>query len=122
MTSDVNFSHMAEEGKLGGLRPLYFGPQKALISGTTVSLDEAPADRDLFDYDQWAQNFYTWDVYKILVEQKEKTDQTYKFPATGAEPLTENIENLPQDKQKLAKQIEQHLSERIKATTGDNGK
>jgi SAM-dependent MidA family methyltransferase len=119
MTSDVNFSHMAEEGKLSGLRPLYFGPQKALMSGTPVSIDDLPENRDAGDYEAWVQNFYTWDVYKLLVEQKEKTDPAYTFPATGAEPLTLSIENLPQDKQKLAKQIEQHLSERIKATAGD---
>lgn len=113
MTSDVNFSHMAEEGKSSGLRPLFFGPQKALISGTTISLDETPADRDLFDYDQWVQNFYSWDVYKILVEQKEKTDAAYSFPGTESEPLAINVADLPQDKQRLAKEIEQRLRERL---------
>ena len=120
MTADVNFSHMAEEGKSSGLKPLFFGPQKTLISGTTVSLDDAPPDRDFFDYDSWVQNFYTWNVYKILIEQKEKTDPAYAFPGTEPEPLTLNVANLPQEKQKLEKEIEQRLRERLSAVAGDS--
>jgi len=113
MTSDVNFSHMAEEGKASGLQPLFFGPQKALMEGTPVSIDELPANREIGDYEAWVQNFYTWNVYKMLIEQKEKTDPAYAFPGTDSEPLTVDIANLPQDKQKRAKEIEQHLRERL---------
>ena len=111
MTSDVNFSHMAEEGKLSGLRPLFFGPQKNLISGTTVSLDALPEDRDAQEYDEWVGNFYTWNVYKMLIEQKEKTDPAYSFPGTEVEPLTVNVADLSQEKQKAAKEIEKGLRE-----------
>ena len=113
MTSDVNFSHMAEEGKASGLKALFFGPQNSLLSGTTVDLDELPANRDPGDYDFWEQNFYSWNVYKILIEQKEKTDPAFSFPGTELEPLTVSGANLPQEKQKRAKEIEQRLRERL---------
>src|SRR5262249_5765771 len=93
MTSDVNFSHIAAEGKSSGLRPLYFGAQSSLLLGTGVSMDETPANRDPGDFDLWVQNFYLWNVYKILVEQKEKTDAAYSFPGVEPEPLTVDIAN-----------------------------
>ena len=36
MTTDVNFSHVAAEGKLVGLEALYFGPQQGLQLGTPI--------------------------------------------------------------------------------------
>jgi SAM-dependent MidA family methyltransferase len=115
MTSDVNFSHMAEEGKSSGLLPLYFGAQSSLLTGTGVSIDETPPNRDAGDFELWIDNFYQWNVYKILVEQKEKTDPAYSFPGTEAEPLTVSVTNLPQEKQKLAKEVEQRLTNHLAA-------
>ena len=52
-------------------------------------------------------------THTLLIEQKEKTDPAYTFPGTGSEPLTVNVEDLPQEKQKVAKEIEEHLRERL---------
>jgi SAM-dependent MidA family methyltransferase len=109
MTTDVNFSHVAEEGKGASLRPVFFGPQHNLIAATPVVLEGAPPDRDLQDYDAWVQNFYTWDVYKVLIEQKENTDPSYSFPGTDAEPLTLTAANLTTAQQELERQIELRL-------------
>ena len=92
MTTDVNFSHIAAEGESVGLRALYFGPQHALQKGTSISLEEPPFPRgqteaDLSDYQNWAGLFYTWEVYKLLVQQKAGTDPEYNYPAPPAEPL-----------------------------------
>jgi len=115
MTTDVNFSHMAEEGKPAGLRPVFFGPQHNLISGTTVVLETPqPPGRNLDDFNAWVQNFFTWDVYKVLIEQKENTDPSYSFPDSDAEPLTVKTENLTPDQQMLEREIEQRLRERLK--------
>jgi len=114
MTTDVNFSHMAEEGKPAGLHPVFFGPQHNLISGTQVVLDAPlPPGRDADDYNAWVQNFFTWDVYKILIEQKENTDPSYAFPDSDAEPLTVKTENLAPSQQQLEREIEQRLRERL---------
>src|SRR5207302_974560 len=43
MTTDVNFSHLAAEGKTVGLEALYYGPQHSLQMGTSIKLDEAPS-------------------------------------------------------------------------------
>jgi SAM-dependent MidA family methyltransferase len=117
MTTDVNFSHMAEEGKLVGLRPVFFGPQHTLKTGTPVVIETPPTDRtDLEDYGNWVQSFYTWDVYKILVEQKEGTDPAYAFPDTGAEALTIQTENLTAPQQALEQEIEKRLRDRLQPT------
>jgi len=114
MTTDVNFSHLAEEGKLAGLRPVFFGSQHTLITGTPVVIDTPPPNCvDIDDYNTWVQNFYTWDVYKILVEQKENTDPSYSFPDDRAEPLTVKAENLTAAQQALALAIEKRLRERL---------
>jgi SAM-dependent MidA family methyltransferase len=117
MTTDVNFSHVVEEGKLVGLRPKFFGPQHTLITNTPVVLDTPPADRNtgaaLDDYEAWVQNFYTWNVYKILIEQKENTDPNYSYPGDDAEPLNVNTENLPVSQQALEHEIERLLRDRL---------
>ncbi|HLH41793.1 MAG TPA: SAM-dependent methyltransferase [Bryobacteraceae bacterium] len=113
MTTDVNFSHMAEEGKPAGLRPVFFGPQHNLIAGTRISLDTPPSDRDADDFNNWVTNFYTWDVYKLLIEQKENTDPSYSFPGPDAEPLEVSAAGLTTAQQDLERQIEQRLRERL---------
>ena len=49
ITSDVNFSLLAQEGQLAGLTPIYFGFQRALQSATPVSLDVLPPNRQFTD-------------------------------------------------------------------------
>jgi SAM-dependent MidA family methyltransferase len=114
MTTDVNFSHLVEEGKLAGLRPIFFGSQHTLITGTPIVLETPPPDCPaLDDYDGWVQSFYTWDVYKVLVEQKENTDPSCSFPDTRAEPLTVKAEDLAKDRRALEQSIEKRLRDRL---------
>jgi SAM-dependent MidA family methyltransferase len=92
MTTDVNFSHVAAEGEAVGLKALYFGPQHSLQLGTPVRIDEPPPGRgntadDAQDFQNWASLFYTWEVYKVLIQQKENTDIAYSYPGDSAEAL-----------------------------------
>jgi len=108
MTTDVNFSHLAAEGKSVGLEALYFGPQHWLQLGTSIDLDMPPAVRavtvdDQADFQNWAGLFYSWEVYKVLIQQKEKTDAAYRYPTDFAEALTVTEDGLsPADRVKLA--------------------
>ena len=43
ITTDVNFSHVVEEGRLAGLRPVFFGSQHTLLTGTPIVLDNTSA-------------------------------------------------------------------------------
>jgi SAM-dependent MidA family methyltransferase len=119
ITTDVNFSHVVEEGKLAGLRPVFFGSQHTLLSGTPIRLDSPPPERgdlidaDLQDYQAWVQSFYTWDVFKILVQQKERTDPAYVFPDNRAEPLSVQVEDLTPAQQATEQEIERKLHERL---------
>jgi SAM-dependent MidA family methyltransferase len=119
ITTDVNFSHLVEEGRLVGLRPVFFGSQHTLLTGTPILLETPPPERgdlidaDLQDYQAWVQSFYTWDVFKILVQQKERTDPAYVFPDNRAEPLSVEVEDLPQAQQAAEHEIEQKLRERL---------
>jgi SAM-dependent MidA family methyltransferase len=119
ITTDVNFSHVVEEGRAVGLRPVFFGPQHTLITGTQTVIENPPPQRDLSsaeamdDYNAWVQNFYTWDVFKVLIEQKENTDAAYAFPDTRAEALTVKNENLTKAQQALGREIQQRLRARL---------
>ncbi len=92
MTTDVNFGHLASEGRAAGLQPLYFGPQHAIQLGTTIDLDNPPTartqnDDDMAEFQHWAGLFYTWEVYKVLIQQKDKTDPVFRYPQDYSEPL-----------------------------------
>ncbi|HEY1757775.1 MAG TPA: SAM-dependent methyltransferase [Bryobacteraceae bacterium] len=119
ITTDVNFSHVVEEGRLAGLRPVFYGSQHTLLSGTPIHLEVPPPERgnltkgDLEDYQAWVQSFYTWDVFKILVQQKESTDAAYTYPDPRAEPLTVELNKLTVAQQAAEKQIELRLRERL---------
>lgn len=108
MTTDVNFSHLAEEGKTVGLEALYFGPQHWLQLGTSIELEKTPAVRTLTPDDQaefqsWAGLFYNWEVYKVLIQRKEKTDPAYKYSSEFSESLTVAEDKLnPAEHEKLA--------------------
>ncbi|HEY1760080.1 MAG TPA: SAM-dependent methyltransferase [Bryobacteraceae bacterium] len=114
MTTDVNFSHVVEEGRSVGLRPVFFGSQHTLVTGTQVALDTPPTGIiDLDDYRGWVSSFYSWDVYKLLIEQKENTDPAYVFPDNRAEPLNVHTDDLTDAQQKSEKEIEERLRNRL---------
>jgi SAM-dependent MidA family methyltransferase len=114
MTTDVNFSHLAEEGKTVGLEALYFGPQHWLKLGTSIELEKTPAVRTLTpddeaSFQQWAGLFYSWEVYKVLVQRKENTDPAYKYSSEFGETLTVGEDRLnPAEREKMA-EIEKKL-------------
>jgi SAM-dependent MidA family methyltransferase len=115
MTTDVNFSHIAAEGKSAGLRALYFGPQHALQLGTPIGLDKPPPGRgqtteDLLDFQNWAGLFYSWEVYKVLIQQKDNTDAAYQYPGESAEGLTVTESTWSPAQRKRLAGIEKKLS------------
>ena len=114
ITTDVNFSHIAEEGRAAGLNTTYFGPLRALQSGTPVSLAVLPADRrtdrQKKDFRGWVEDFQTSVVFKVLVQQKENTDATYSYPEPFQEPIYASGDQLIPAQRERAAQIEKRLS------------
>ena len=93
---------------------MFFGPQHTLVTGTPIDLQTPPPGHpDVEDFKSWVSSFYTWDVYKLLIEQKENTDDAYVFPDTRAEPLNVHAEDLTPAQQVAEKQIEQRLRDRL---------
>jgi SAM-dependent MidA family methyltransferase len=90
-TTDANFTLLAAEGELVGLKPIYYGAQRALQAGTTVSLDTVPGEREregnAAEFQSWASSFAGPSVYKMLLQQKTGTDPAYRFPGQHPEPL-----------------------------------
>jgi SAM-dependent MidA family methyltransferase len=110
MTTDVNFSLLAEEGSLVGLKPIFYGSQKALQTGTTVSLEILPPNS------KWAGKFHSWasdftmpSVYKVFVQQKEGTDPAYRFPDQDPESLSLDQSELTDAQRVRAAEIEKRL-------------
>jgi SAM-dependent MidA family methyltransferase len=115
MTTDVNFSLLSAEGRLAGLKTLYFGAHKALRHGTAVSLATPPPDRqsDAGLYDEflsWADKFETDANYKLMVQQKEGSDPSYVFPGKDPEPLESDENGFSEAQRKKAAAIEKRLS------------
>jgi SAM-dependent MidA family methyltransferase len=115
MTTDVNFSLMDAEGRLAGLAAVYFGPQSALQSGTPISLADAPPQRQgseglSEEFFSWAEDFHTNGNYKLMVQQKEKTDALYWYPNKNSEPLASDQSRLSEPQRQKAAQIEKKLS------------
>lgn len=117
ITTDVNFSHLADEGRLVGLLPLYYGQQQALQSGTPISIDEPAAARnlanadDIADYKTWVGYFSTWSAFKVMVQQKEGTDPAYAYPGVNPESLAVQEDALPAATRARAAAIEKRLAE-----------
>ena len=115
ITTDVNFSHLAEEGRAVGLRPMFYGQQQALQAGTPIMVDELPPSRnlttddDIADYRMWADYFRTWAAFKVMVQQKEGTDATYTYPGTNPEPLAVQADDLAPQLRPRAAAIENRL-------------
>lgn len=113
-TIDVNFSLLAAEGQAVGLRPLYFGSQRGLQTGTSVQLDETPPEREREgngdEFRSWAAAFTQPSVYKLFVQQKEGTDPAYKFADTQPEPLgLVDLATLTPEQRKRVAEIEKRL-------------
>ncbi len=72
ITTDVNFSYLAAEGETSGLKTAYFGPQRALRSGTSISASKSGSiqvtnrERQL---NSW-RDFDTDPTFKLLVQEK----------------------------------------------------
>jgi len=115
ITTDVNFSLMDAEGRLAGLRTTYFGRQKALASGTTVSIDVIPAARRNNDglvkeYQSWLKDFKNGDTFKLMVQQKRNTDASYQYPDKDPEPLAFDDKGLTAAQQASAAGIERTMT------------
>jgi SAM-dependent MidA family methyltransferase len=104
LTTDVNFSHMADEAKESKLEPVFFGPQSNLLLGTGLRLEEVPESKDATFF-EWTLNFFNWQAYKMLIERKAGTDPAYVFPRGEAEPLEVDLKTLTAQQQALARKV-----------------
>jgi SAM-dependent MidA family methyltransferase len=114
MTTDVNFSLAAAEGRLAGLTTAYYGPQAGLQTGTTVSLENLPPDgkNDVADdvFFSWASSFRTDGNYKLMVQQKASTGHFYTYPNENSERLASDQNSLTNAQREKAAQIEKRLT------------
>jgi hypothetical protein len=115
MTTDVNFSLAAAEGRLAGLTTAYFGPQAGLQTGTSVTLDEPPPERPqgnvgVDEFFNWARNFQTDGNYKLMVQQKASTGAFYTYPNEHSERLASDQNSLSEPQKQKAGEIEKKLS------------
>lgn len=112
-TTDANFTLLAAEGELVGLRPIYYGAQRALQAGTSVSLDTVPEARvregNAVEFESWAQSFAGPSVYKMLLQQKSGTDPAYRFAGQHAEPLALDLDALTAEQKRRADAIAKRL-------------
>jgi SAM-dependent MidA family methyltransferase len=111
MTTDVNFSLLAAEGQLVGLKPMYYGSQYALQTGTSISLANEPPNAHE-KYYSWVPDFQNPGVYKLFVQQKEGTDPAYSYPDKTPEPLGLDRGSLTAAERTRAADIEKRLSAR----------
>ncbi|HLK65779.1 MAG TPA: SAM-dependent methyltransferase [Bryobacteraceae bacterium] len=114
MTTDVNFSLAAAEGRLAGLTTAYFGPQAGLQTGTTVTLENLPPSgkNDVPDevYYSWAGSFKTDGNYKLMVQQKASNGAFYTYPNQNSERLASDENSLTEGQREKAAQFEKKLS------------
>jgi len=114
MTTDVNFSLLSAVGQLAGLKPIYFGSQRALQTGSGITLDKAPVDNrgNLISekFYQWASDFVNPGVYKVFVQQKVGTDDKYVYPDTQPESLGLDPSSLTETERLRAAEIEKRLA------------
>lgn len=112
-TTDANFTLLAAEGELVGLKPIYYGAQRALQAGTTVSLDAVPSAREregnTAEFQSWATSFAGPSVYKMLLQQKTGTDPAYRFPGQHSESLDLGTGALDSAQRRRAEQIAARL-------------
>jgi hypothetical protein len=112
-TTDANFTLLAAEGELVGLKPIYYGAQRALQAGTSVSLGTVPGEREregnAAEFQSWAASFAGPSVYKMLLQQKTGTDPAYRFPGQFPEPLGLDAAALDRAQRRRADQIAARL-------------
>jgi len=117
-TTDVNFSLLAAEGELVGLRPVYYGAQRALQAGTSVSLNTVPAEREregnTDEFRNWVESFLGPSVYKMLLQQKVGTDPAYRFPGQHPESLDLGTATLTEAQRSRADAIAQRLKAQVR--------
>jgi SAM-dependent MidA family methyltransferase len=116
LTTDVNFSLLDVEGRQAGLRTLFYGSQKALQSGTSISLVEIPErarrENRAEKFASWAADFRAPSVYKVMIQQKDGTDSRYRFPDDDPEPLELSAAPLAPGQRELVAAIERRLTGR----------
>ncbi len=116
-TTDANFSLLAAQGEVAGLRPIYYGAQRALQAGTTVRLDSVPAERaregNTAEFQSWAESFAAPSVYKMLLQQKAGTDPAYRFAGQHQESLDLGTVTLTEAQRRRADLIAQRLKARV---------
>ena len=106
----MNFSHMSGEGERVGLSTVYFGPQRALLAGTPISLDgPAPVPERAAEFRHWADMFSTDRDFKILLQQKRGTDSRYRFPAGEMQPLAVDDHDLNSSQRQRADRLAERL-------------
>ena len=122
ITTDVNFSLVAAEGRSIGLAAAFFGRQRALQAGTSIKLNELPPDQTDVDaharqYNSRLEYFKTSRAFKLLVQQKENTDASYVYPDPHPEPLDVNEAGLrPLERNRVA-EIEKKLNAAVEVTS-----
>jgi SAM-dependent MidA family methyltransferase len=112
-TTDANFSLLAAQGEVSGLRPVYYGAQRALQAGTSVTFGTVPAEREregnTAEFRSWAESFAGPSVYKMLLQQKAGTDAAYRFPGQHPESLDLGTATLTPEQRRRADQIAARL-------------
>lgn len=115
-TTDANFTLLAAEGEKVGLRPVYYGAQRALQAGTSVSLDTVPEAREregnAAEFQSWAQSFAGPSVYKMLLQQKTGTDSAYRFQGQHPESLNLEPTELTAEQRRRAAAITERLKKK----------
>ena len=114
ITTDVNFSVVAAEGRSVGLNTAFYGRQRELQAGTPIKLNELPPDQ-LVDaharqYNTWLEYFKGSQAFKLLVQQKENTDAAYAYPDLHRVPLDVDEAGLRPPVRNRAAEIEKKLS------------
>ena len=122
ITSDVNFSLVAAEGRSVGLNIAFYGRQRVLQAGTSIKLNELPPDQSDGDaharqYNSRLEYFKTSRAFKLLVQQKENTDASYVYPDPDREPLDVNEADLRPLQRNRAAEIEKRLSAAVAVTS-----
>lgn len=121
-TTDANFSLLAFEGELVGLKAIYYGAQRALQAGTSISLETVPAEREQegngAEFRSWAASFAAPSNYKMLLQQKAGTDPAFRFPGQYPESLDLGTTALDAAQRKRADAIAAKLKSQAPSGSG----
>jgi hypothetical protein len=97
------------------LSTAYFGRQRALMSGTAITVNVTPPERRkdsslVAEYQSWVKAFQDSDDFKLLVQQKANTDDAYVYPDPDPERLSVNETDLTPAQREMAATIEKVLA------------